>query len=49
MNWIKNNILPLLIFVIGFVVNNTVVVIDFLTKLGAPDWAFKVVNTIGWL
>jgi len=49
MNWIKNNILPLLIFVVGFVVNNTQVVVDFLKEIAAPDWTFKAVNTIGML
>jgi hypothetical protein len=47
MDWIKNNLVPLLFTALGFIADETAMITDFLTDIKAPYWIFTVVKYIG--
>jgi len=47
--WITNNFLPMLLVVIGFIADDTTIVVNFLNEISAPTWSFSVVKYIGMI
>lgn len=46
-NWITNKFLPTLFIIVGFIGDDTTLLIGFLTEINAPTWFFTVVKYIG--